>query len=462
MILNYLLLVKILILFGIIFSAKRGLTDIKFDLVYLLAFLFFAEALVASKVFWRKTFKRPFLTQKTAVILSTGFSFEVLLIFFMFLLEFKLTKFTAALLLFDILTPIGFSLLVLFFQPLAVFLRNRILRQAKSRRHYFANLLVIGIAGSYGKTSTKEFLFTILSQKFKVFKTKEHQNSEIGIAECILNDLKPEHQIFICEMGAYNRGGIKLLCDIVNPKIGILTGINEQHMATFGSLENIIKTKYELIESLPADGSAFFNGKNAHCQELYQKTKIKKFLYGESTGLGMENFEGAKAVAKFLGMSDEEIELASQKIENKFPGIQIKEGVNGLKIIDATYSANPDGVIANIEYLKTFSGKKVIVMPCLIELGKASREVHRKIGQKIAEVCDLAIITTKDRFKEIKAASAPLIGASASQRKAEVVFMEDSKKIFEKITSFAKDGDAVLLESRAPSQLISRLIKNER
>jgi len=339
-------------------------------------------------------------------------------------------------------------MLVLVFQPLAVFLRNRILKQARLKRAKFTSLTTVGITGSYGKTSTKEFLAAILSEKFSVLKTKEHQNSEVGISECIINELRPEHQIFICEMGAYNRGGIKLLCDIVKPKIGILTGINEQHMATFGSQENIIKTKYELIESLPQDGVAFFNGKNKYCRELYQKTNIKKHLYGENAGLGLENFEGAKAVAKELGMADQEIESASQKIENKFPGIKIKEGVNGLKIIDATYSANPDGVIINLDYLNTLPGKKVIVMPCLIELGKASAEVHRRIGRKIAEVCNLAIITTKDYFKEINREAGD-----------KAIFLENPQEIFEKIKSAVSAGDIVLLESRVPSQLINLLEK---
>ena len=110
-------------------------------------------------------------------------------------------------------------------------------------------------------------------------------------------------------------------------------------------------------------------------------------------------------MARELGMTEEEISKGVNKIENKFGGIKIKKGINGINIIDATYSANPDGVIAHLEYLKNFSGKKIIVMPCLIELGKASKEVHRRIGKKIAEVCDLAIITTKDRFKEIKEGS---------------------------------------------------------
>ncbi|MDP2864159.1 MAG: Mur ligase family protein, partial [bacterium] len=264
----------------------------------------------------------------------------------------------------------------------------------------------------------------------------------------ILNELTKDYEILIAEIGAYERGKIKQVCEMLQPKIGILTGINEQHLSTFGSLENIIEAKFELIESLPEDGIAFFNARNKYCVELYQKTKIRKFLYGEkATFLGEENILGAMAVAKELGMTEEEISRAIGKIKNKFGGIQIKKGINGLNIIDATYSANPDGVIAHLEYLKTFPGEKVIVMPCLIELGKASAQVHKRIGQKIGEVCDLAIITTKDKFKEIK--------DGAGDR---AVFMEDSKAILEKIKNFTKEGDLVLLESRVPNFLIKQLI----
>src|SRR3989344_2874854 len=323
----------------------------------------FKEGQAIKKIlsgFWR--LKYPKFTKKIVIISFTGLILAIL----MFSKGLYLPAFILI-----ILVPLAF-------QAPTVVWRKEYLKKARLKRESFKDLLVIGITGSYGKTSTKEFLYEILSPKFKVLKTREHQNSEVGIARCVLSELKPEHEIFIVEMGAYNKRGIKMLCDIVKPKIGILTGINEQHMATFGSQENIIKTKYELIESLPQDGVAFFNGKNKYCRELYEQTKIKKYLYGENAGLGLENFEGAKAVAKELGMTDQEIESASQKIENKFPGIKIKEGVNGLKVIDATYSANPESVITHLEYLKKFPGKKVIVMPCLIELGKASAEVHRR------------------------------------------------------------------------------------
>jgi len=152
-------------------------------------------------------------------------------------------------------------------------------------------------------------------------------------------------------------------------------------------------------------------------------------------------------VARELGMKEEEISRAAEKIKNKFPGIEIKKGINGLTIIDATYSANPSGLMAHLEYLKTFAGKKVIVTPCLIELGEASGRIHRKIGEKIKEVCDLAIITTKDRFKEIK---------EGAGEKA--ILVENAKEIFQKLKEFCGKGDTVLLESRVPAELVKDLL----
>ena len=421
--------------------------------------------------FWRVKF--PKFTKKTITILFFGILLVSLILFYISPLE--NSAFYISLLILLLISPVILSLLILFFQIPTDILRNKILKRAQQKRakvdelrssspslgspraprSVFKDLLVIGITGSYGKTSTKEFLTDILSKKFRVLKTKKHVNAEIGIAQAILNELTREHEIFIAEIGAYEKGKIKQVCEMLQPKIGILTGINEQHLSTFGSLKNIIKAKFELIESLPEEGLAVFNGNNKYCRELFQETKIpKKIVYPQNYNFvlnkknlfpwDIENLSLAVAVAEFLGVSREKIEEALNEIESP---IKIKKGINGLNIIDATYSANPDGVIAHLEYLKTFPERKVIVMPCLIELGKASGEIHKKIGQKIAEVCDLAIITTKDRFKEIK--------GGAGDR---AVFMEDPKAILEKIKNFTKEGDLVLLESRVPDFLIKQLI----
>ncbi len=451
LIINGLFFLKFAILLGIFFSAelsaKFKLTGIKSDLIYLTLAVFIVEAAFFLKNVRQGMFKKPVLTRKVAVILTSGLSLGVLILFALFILEFSRTKFVFSILFFDAFALIFFSALVLAYQPLAVFLRGRLIKAAKMKRAGFKNLMVIGITGSYAKTSTKEYLAAILSERFRVLKTREHQNSEVGISECILDELNEGHEIFVVEMGAYNRGGIKFLCDIVKPRIGVLTGINEQHMATFGSQENIVKAKYELIESLPSDGAAFFNANNEYCQQLYQKTNIQKKLYGAGARSAQEeNLAGAKAVAEFLNMNQEEIERGVKKIEAGYT--RVKKGINGINVIDATYSANPSGVIADLDYLKGENGRKILVMPCLIELGKVSKEVHQRIGRKIREVCDLAIITTKDRFKEIK---------EGAGEKA--VFLEKPDKIIEKIKSFCQPGDTVLLESRVPSQVISLLVK---
>jgi len=309
-----------------------------------------------------------------------------------------------------------------------------------------------------------------------------------------LNDLNSEYEVFICEMGAYHKGGIKLLTDIVKPKVGILTGINGQHLATYGSLENIKKTKYELRESLPQDGLAVFNGNNKYCVELYKKTDISKKLcniVSTDTGnilqgdlwaenvevkkdkicfdiiskngekgkfqvnlLGLHNVENillATACAKELGMTLEEISLACNKIKPLDKGLRLRKS-NGLNILDATYSANFNGVISHLDYLKNWTGKKIIVMPCLIELGKESKNVHQKIGSRIGEVCDSAVITTKEHFKDIKEKA-----VEKGINPENILFLEKPEDIFAKVRNFSGKEDIVLLESRVPRKLLNFL-----
>ena len=210
-----------------IFSSKTSLYffEFLFTIPFLVIILYIFEAVRALFIFFQKKLKKPIITKKIIFLISTVLILEILFIFILSLYSrdewgnINLGLATLSLLLFDILTPALISGIVLVFQPLAVLARNQIIKKAKEKRAKFKNLIVIGITGSYGKTSTKEFLATILSEKFKVLKTKEHQNSEVGISQCILNDLKEEHEVFVVEMGAYNRGGIKLLCDITKPKL---------------------------------------------------------------------------------------------------------------------------------------------------------------------------------------------------------------------------------------------------
>lgn len=485
------------LIFNYIQIAKIALLVFYFFLPASFQYILFGVYILESLVFFRNIILRkkmgPVRTKKALLLLLANF-LAIILIPVIFYLFFKAgANFALSLLIADILAPVWISLIILLFQPFTVIVRNKIINQARMKRAQMEDLLVIGITGSYGKTTTKEFLYTILSEKFNVLKTREHQNSEIGISQCVLNDLKPEHEIFICEMGAYNTGGIRLLARIAQPKIGILTGINEQHMATFGSQENIIKAKYELIDALPERGLAIFNGDNPYCLDLYKKTLKPKRIYKKQKSnneeadiyakeveiiknglkfkvcaekecedfkvniLGAENILnilGAVCCAAELGMSLQEIAKACRKISPNQGPMKTMKGVNNLNILDSTYSANPDGVVAQLEFLKSLPGKKVIVMPCLIELGESSSEVHKTIGSKIGEVCDLAIITTKDKYKELRE-SALLAGMT----EIDIFYSEDPREIFDKIKAFCKAGDNILLESRVPQALIEMLVE---
>ena len=226
-----------------------------------------------------RTLKRPKFTFKIIAL----FFLEVIFYFSFFALYWipasaGMTKSLILLLLFFYFTvPVLITVIILFTNPFFNFQKKRIIKKATVKMRGLKKVKVIGITGSYGKTSTKEFLYAILSQKYKVIKTEGNNNTNIGVAYTVLNKVSDDYDYFICEMGAYKIGEIKEMCEIVNPEIGILTGINEQHLDLFGSIENTIKAKFELIKSLPEDGTAVINSRIKNQELRIKNNNIKYF-----------------------------------------------------------------------------------------------------------------------------------------------------------------------------------------
>jgi UDP-N-acetylmuramoyl-tripeptide--D-alanyl-D-alanine ligase len=356
---------------------------------------------------------------------------------------------------FYILMPAVVGLFVFLANILTYFAKQFIYQLAKAQLARAKNLIVIGITGSYGKSSTKEFLAQILENKFKVRKTPENINTEIGVAKFILQKVNPEDEVLIVEMGAYKKGEIKKLSEIVKPKIGIITGINEQHLSLFGSLKNIIDAKYELIEGLPEDGLAVFNGENKYCLEMAERWGGEKFVYHDAnlrmhtndTNMPrhyLQNLAGVIEVSRYLGMDEDEIIEAVKNIKSTERMIKTFIGKNGALIIDDLYSANPAGVLVALDYLDEQDKKyKIIIMPCLIELGEAAEEIHREIGKKIAEVCDLAVITANDFFDIIK-----------QEAGEKAILAVNSEKAIKILNDKLNQETAVLLEGRLAQDII--------
>lgn len=466
--------------------------------VWILSSVYFVETFLFLKTIVDKKVKKPKLTKKAAFLTFIVISIVILLPIILYKLEYSTAEFYLYLLVFDLLIPFVVTAVVFLLEPLVILMRNNTIKKAKNKIENFKLItggpIVISITGSYGKTSTKEFLSTILSYKFNVLKTKEHQNSEMGISKCILENLNKDHQIFVVEMGSYNKGGIKLLADIVKPKIGIVTGVNEQHLALFGSFSNLLSAEGggELAQALPRDGLLVLNGDNKYCLDLYKKTDIAKKIYTLSKDkidadiwadeitirednvsfavltkekemisfninlLGKQNIQnilGAILVARYLGMSFDEITKALKNITTEQSGLFLKNGKHGVNVIDSSYSSNPDGIIADLEYLSVFTQKKILVMPCLIELGEESGKIHENIGKKIGKICDLVIITTQEMFNEIKKGA-----IESGMNEKNIIFCEKPEEILTRILIFCTKGDAVLLEGRVPEKLISKLI----
>ncbi|MEA3453090.1 MAG: Mur ligase family protein [Patescibacteria group bacterium] len=441
-----------------------------FEILILILYLFFGS--YSTLLFLKNKWIFPKFTKKIILFFVFAVMSEAFLVWQFF------NDFFLFILVLEILFPIFIFLCLRVIEIPVFFTKEAMKRKAKMKIEKFSKLTTIGITGSYGKTSTKEILYSLLSRDENVLKTSDHTNTEMGVAKTVLGFLKEKHEFFICEMAAYKRGEVQAISNMVKPKIGILTGINQQHLSLFGSQENIIKGKYELIEAIPENGVAIFNGDNKYCLELYKKTNKPKRIYSVEEKLNgvsldiwaediriekeftsfrvvckdketadfkirllgkhsVSNILGAICVAKEIGMSLQDISDICSEIKPQLGGIILKQGINGLNIIDSSYSANPDGVISSLDYLDTWGGKKAIILPGLIELGSSSEEVHRKIEKKIEEVCDIAITTSKGVFKKIN-------------------FISDTKEIIEKLEGV----DVVLLEGRIPRDLVNKLLIN--
>jgi UDP-N-acetylmuramoyl-tripeptide--D-alanyl-D-alanine ligase len=443
---------------------------------YFLLFLWFLES---GYFFWqvfRKSLLTPVFTKKIFVLFLSLFSFYLSIVFFFW----QKANFPLILLFLDLLLPIFVSFFVLFFQIPVIFWKYHLIKKATKKIENFPSLFSIGIVGSFGKTSTKEFLSTILNEKFSVLKTKENQNNEISISKLILNDLKKEHQIFVCEMGAYKKGEIKILTQMVKPKMAILTGVNFQHLALFGSMENLISAEggKEIVDFIDKDGLVIINGENEILRETFSSIKERKILVKEKgfdsikiedlkVGkdyisfrisslnfssflelplVGRENIQNlllAICAAQNLGMNLPQIISGLKKIDKESQRVKIKRGKNGVDILESTYSTNPDGILSHIEHLKLWQGKKIIVFVPLIELGKKAKEIHLEIGKKIGKICDLGIVVDRDYLKELQETS-----------KGKVLFLEKENEILNKLQPFFEKDNVILLEGRLPKRIL--------
>lgn len=368
-------------------------------------------------------------------------------------------------------------------KPVEKAITNGFINDAKKILKSHKNLKVIGVTGSYGKTSLKFILSRILSEKFNVLATPQSFNTPMGVVRTVREKLRPQTEIFVCEMGAKNVGDIKEICDIANPTLAVITSVGPQHLETFKTLENVTKTKFELYDAVKKKGGKVFaNVNSAPIKERYEngadivpygtegEARATNIVYTDTgtafdvvTGdkrihlttklLGTHNvinITGAVAVADYLGLSESEIAFAVSRLEQTEHRLQLKPFKNGSVMIDDAYNSNPEGCLEAVNVLSRFEGKfKVIITPGLVELGEKEYECNYNLGAAAAKGADLIIAVGKKR-------SEPIVkGAYDSGAKAENVFVAesfmDALKIFE---PYANKNTVLLVENDLPDNYL--------
>lgn len=362
-------------------------------------------------------------------------------------------------------------------KPIEKIIQEKFVIKAKKKLNEMENLKIIGITGSYGKTSTKYIVSTILNQKYNILKTPASFNTKMGIVRTINENLKPTDQIFVCEMGADEVGEIKELCKLVHPSIGMITSIGPQHLETFGSLENIKKTKFELVDALPDDGIAILNyndenikgvntdkskvtyGIESTCEYYAKDINITEFgsnfvihtkdesdievttkLLGEHNII---NIVGAVAIAKELGLTDKEIQLGIKMLKPIEHRLELKQHANGTIIIDDAYNSNTKGAQMAVEVLGRFKNKKrIIVTPGIVELGDKTYEYNKTFGMQAAENCDYAILVGEKQAK-------PIFDGLIEKgfEKDKIFIAENFGEAMKKMKKFMDSNTVILLEN---------------
>jgi len=469
----FLLLAKLLLLAAAIFFKP---------LSYFYPAILLAETAKLSYELLSRQLKRPKITFRSLIFLFN--SFLPVIIFLS-----QREKLNLSLLIF-------FDLLGFFILPASAFLTDiplKIVLKFKRRRVVSAlnqyNPQVIAITGSYAKSSTKHLLFELLKDYAPTVKTPASYNTELGIMKAI-KSLNRQTKYFLCEMGAYKKGEIKALCQLVKPDFALITGIAPQHLALFGSKENLLKTKYEIAQSLKPKGVLFVNATHPSTKPIIQraqKDRLKIITYAlkdtqqKADFLGLiikksenetvfkinsrqgqikfttnkvfpqdlENLTGALAVALTLKVPQKHLKKVVANLPEIDSGIKIKIISPSITLLDDSYNSNPVGFEAALGILAKSKGFKILVSDGIKELGKNEFTIHKNLGKK-SRFANLILTTSPSLLKSFQ--------AGLGKDKEKIHLVRPNIKL-EELKELIKTPATILLEGRLPSSLVKTISK---
>jgi UDP-N-acetylmuramoyl-tripeptide--D-alanyl-D-alanine ligase len=346
---------------------------------------------------------------------------------------------------------------------------------------------VVGITGSYGKTTTKFILAHLLEARYRTFKTPDGVNTTMGITRIIREELRDDHEVFVVEMAAYGPGEIREVCDLVHPTLGILTAVGVQHLERFGTPERIADAKYELVAALPPGAPAVINADDPVCLRLAERARAegkRVLLYGMEPqteplairGLDLaasprgtsfrvvtesgeveafatrlmgrwniSNILGAVAAAREWGVPLPAIREAVAALGPAPRRLEVREEGGIVRILDVA-NANPQGAAMALEVLAQFQGgSRILITPGLVELGPIEAEENRRFGERAAAVCDYVVLVGPEQTRPIRE------GLQGRGFPAErVLVARHADEVTDLLSGIVRQGDVLLYENRLP------------
>ncbi len=333
---------------------------------------------------------------------------------------------------------------------------------------------VIGITGSVGKTTAKEMIASVLSQRYNVLKTEKNNNNNLGVPLTILR-IQPEHEVAVVEMGISHFGEMADMAAIARPDMALFTVIGYSHLESLGDRDGVMRAKTEMLEYMPADGKLFLNGDDDKLANL--ECRQQRITYGldcscdfyaqdihllDNAGMGCTIFcrgrgiddveipafgahmvyaalEGAAVGAEF-GLTDDEIRAGIAAYETV--GYRsLLEKTDGLTIINDCYNSNPNSVTSALMSLSTLPGRHICILGDMLELGEMSQQLHRQVGEYAAHSGADVIIACGKLAEDIYK------GARESGKQTDTWYFPDKESLYSVLPGLISAGDAILVKA---------------
>lgn len=433
---------------------------------------------------WRKKYKKPLTwTPRARRIFGVSVLLAIIIVA-LFAIFLSLKAAGCAFIAISVVSPLFVLGANDILRPVEASINKKYYNEAADILQSMPTLKIVGITGSYGKTSTKHYLHRILQEHFATTMTPGSFNTTMGVIRTIRENLRPYDEIFIVEMGAKQPGDIKEICDLVHPDIGVITAVGEQHLESFKSIENVQKTKFELADALSPEGVVVINNdfpyvanrdvKNTNCiryavantedadymasditytptgtdftvsgAKIESPIQLHTRLVGECN---VSNLLAAIIVALKLGVPEQKIRYAVAQIEQVEHRLNMKRTPSGITIIDDAFNSNPVGSRMAMEVLAMMTnGQRIVITPGMIELGDRQYQANEEFGRTISRCADVAIVVGQYNRDAILAGIAQ--GPISPENVHAVDSFNDAQSLLQTI---AHSGDTVLYENDLP------------